>query len=112
MMMNMIMNTIPVSALNLGIGFEEYPELGRNVHHMLSISHEARISILTQADKEIPHLFHPAVKLRDDMQYDRGIHEIAGLEYHKGTQEKQVFISAVADYLLREKPHLSNQNHH
>lgn len=97
--------SIPVSASELGIGFEGYNELARNISRMISIIPEQRQKILERADKELPgNIISKANGLVMDLANDRKVYEIAGLPYHRGPPEGQnLFITAVADYLLRTR---------
>ena len=45
------MESIPVSALKLGIGFNDYDEVGQNIRRMKLISIVARQSILERAEE-------------------------------------------------------------
>ena len=71
------------------------------------ISRIAREDILEEADKTFPlkireKLLPKVRKLLTDMAYDKGIYELAELKYHFGPPENEkLFISAIADYLLR-----------
>ena len=109
------MNSIPISAMKLGIDFEDYEKLGRNIQRIKAISLIARQSILEKADETFPlelrEIILPKVRqLRRDMEYDRGIYTLTGIKYKDGPPEgEKLFITAIADYLLRH-PQIINQN--
>lgn len=96
---------IPKLAHELGIDFKGYEELAKNIQRMSMIPLWQRIKILERADSELPlELRIRAYPLVEEMAYDRQVYEIAGLEYSKGPPaEQKLFITALADYLLRHK---------
>ena len=101
-----MMATIPLSALELGINHKRYEELARNIGRMKLITLEQRKSIIEEADEKLPiNLFPTITRLLEDMFYDREVFKIAEIPYHKGPpKNEKLFITAVADYLLRERP--------
>lgn len=100
------METIPLSALELGIDPKGYNNLIKNVNRMKLLSLEKRQKILENADKELPkNIFTKVRKLTEDLEHERTAYEIAGIPYHEGPLINQkIFTSAVIDYLLRNRP--------
>ena len=46
------------------------------------------------------------------MAYDQGIYELAELKYYEGPPVgEKLFITSIADYLLRHQSLLTNQHH-
>lgn len=99
-----MIETIPLSALELGINHEEYCKLAQNISRMKLLSPEKRQRILENAYRELPkEISSKACKLIKDLTYDREVYEIAEIPYHKGPPKDQnLFMTAVADYLLRK----------
>jgi len=105
------MNSIPLSAAKLGITFEEYEEISKNIGlRMPFISRASREEILEHANQSgLMDYFEEILKLRNDMCYDREVYKIARLKYWKGPpKEENLFITGIIDYLLRNKPELSH----
>jgi len=100
-----MMESIPVSALELGIDFEGYDDLAQNIERMGFLIPEQRQRILKRVDKELPeNIIFRANELIDDLFNDRNAYEIAGIPYHEGSPEgQQIFTTAVFDYLLRTR---------
>ena len=99
-----MITSIPKSALKLGIGFQEYRELSENIHRISLIHRNARQRILDQANKELSDKINPMLALIRDLADDREVYKIAELSYANGPPEGEgLFITAVADYLLRHK---------
>ena len=101
-----MIESIPLSALELGIDHERYEELARNIGRMRLINPEKRQRILEDANEKLPKdIFSKAQRLITDLSYDRGVFKIAEIPYHKGPPVgENLFTTAVADYLLRERP--------
>ncbi len=95
-------NSIPVSALKLGIDFQGYEELAQNIKRVSLIPQHKWYGILERADKELNFNQKDISKLLLDMLYERKLFKIAGLKYHKNPP-KGLFKTALTDYLLREK---------
>ena len=97
------MQTIPSVALELGIDFNTYDKVARNIIRMNSISGRVRQEIIDRANTELSERTKVlALQLIQEMAEDRGVYELAELEYWRGPPEgKALFSSAVADYLLR-----------
>ncbi len=99
------MNSIPLSAFELEIDENGYNEISRNIAWVQNLTQMQRQNILERANKELPIDIESRVrKLIIDMANDRAVYKVAELKYHKGPPEGQgLFITALADYLLREK---------
>jgi hypothetical protein len=97
-----MIDSIPVSALKLGIGFEEYEKVARNIARVRSIPLRARQETLRRAERELPpETINDADKLVWDMADDRAVYKIAGLKYSRGPPPgENLFTTAVLDYLL------------
>ena len=104
-MKNKMINSIPLSAVNLDIDFKGYNELARNIKRMKLLTKKQKERILDRADKEIPkEINSKARKLIEDMSYDREVYKIAEIPYHEGPPKNQkLFTTAMADYLLRNR---------
>jgi len=100
-----MITSIPLSAFKLGIDFQGYKELAENIHRMSLISRDKRQGILEIADKELSRKVQGCIfDLQYDMASDREVYKIAGLNYANGPPEgEKLFITAIADYLLRHK---------
>jgi len=95
----------PLSALELGIDFEVYGELARSIRIMRSLSPEERQRIREKADEELSgDTIFRANKLAYELAIDKDVYEIAGIPYHKGPPEGNLFITAIISYLLGEYP--------
>lgn len=94
-----------VNALELGIDFEDYIKIAQNIRKMRLLLPKQRQRILERADKEFPReIISKANSLMRELAYDRNVYEIAEIPYHRGPPEGQnLFITAVADYLLRTR---------
>ncbi|VVB83137.1 Uncharacterised protein [uncultured archaeon] len=99
------MESIPLSAWNLGIGFEEYPVLARNISRMKNISKRAREEILSQGEEQFSEEQWKLIsKLQEDMADDREVYKLAELDYWRGPPEgEKLFITSIVDYILRSK---------
>lgn len=97
-----MINSIPLSAVELGIDFEEYEKIAWNIRRMSMISRTARQEVLERAQEAWPlEKRIKILKLGEDMADDRAVYKIAGLNYADGPpQGEKLFITAVADYLL------------
>jgi len=95
------MDSIPLSAVELGLNFKDYEELARNVGRMANIPLSGRIRILERAEKILlPNKNYE--KLIMDIAYDPKVFKIAGIEYYKGPPKgEKLFISALVDFLMR-----------
>lgn len=104
------MDSVPVSAVDLNLSFEEYEEIARNIGlRMPLISRYSRDAILERANHSglIKH-FEEICKLQEDMCNDKEVYRIAGLKYWKGPPAgENLFMTGIIDYLLRNKPELS-----
>jgi len=100
-----MINSIPLSAVNLDIDFMGYNKLAQNIKRMKLLTKEQKERILHRADKEIPkEINSKARKLIEDMSYDREVYKIAEIPYHEGPPKNQkLFTTAMADYLLRNR---------
>ena len=98
-----MIESISVNALELGIDFEDCVKIAQNIRRMRLLLPEQRQRILERADKELPReIISKANELVRYLANDRKIYEIAEIPYHRGPPEGQnLFITAVADYLLR-----------
>ena len=107
-----MMESIPLSALELGIDFEGYDDLAQNIRRMRFLSLRERQRILERADKELPeNIISRANELREDLSNDKNVYEISGIPYHKGPPEGQKnFTTAIFDYLLRTRSFESRVN--
>jgi hypothetical protein len=106
-----MLTSIPVTALELGIDFQGYEELARNIARMNCISERARQERINQANTELSERTKVlALQLIQEMAEDREVYQFAELKYWRGPPEgKALFSSAVADYLLRHKQLLEPQ---
>ncbi len=98
-----MINSIPCSALSLGIGFEEYEELARSVKDIILIPKHERENLVKSAgillDKDIQKKI---IKLVEDVAEDRRFYEIAGLKYWKGPPEgENIFTTTIVHYVLQ-----------
>lgn len=99
-----MMETIPLSALELGIDYEGYIELAKNIKVMNLLSPERREYIQKEAYEKLPErIFQQTQKLVLDLTYDREVYKIAEIPYHRGPGGTNLFTTAVDDYLLRER---------
>ena len=98
--------TIPSSAVELGIDHETYMELAENISLVNLLTMEQREKILREANEKLPEdVFSEACKLAKDLAYERSAYKIAKLPYHEGPPKGQkIFTTAVFDYLLRKRP--------
>ncbi len=97
-----MINSIPISALRLGIGFDEYEKVARNIARVSLIPPRARQEIVKRADGELaPKIIDLINELVMNIAYDRAVFKIAGLKYWRGPPPgENLFSTAVADYLL------------
>ena len=101
---------MPLNAERLGIDEKGYKDIARNISRMKSLTPRQREEILKRANENLPQNIGPFIRgLIQDGFYDREIFEIAGIPYHKNP-EKGIFITALADYFLRNQHRISQQN--
>ena len=107
-----MMESIPLSALELGIDFEGYDKLAHGIGRIGLLLPEQRQRILERADKELPkNIISRANELVVDLSNDKNVYEISGIPYHKGPPEGQKnFTTAIFDYLLRTRSFESRVN--
>jgi len=100
-----MITTIPASVLELGIDFEGYADIARNVGRIRIIPLWKREKILEEADKKLSKNLNGKIsRALLDIANDREFYEIAGVPYYEGPPEgEKIFITAFADYLLRIK---------
>ena len=98
-----MIDSIPLSAVNLGIGHKEYEDIARNIHRVSLLSLSARISIIERAEGTLPSQLMPLItNLQWDMAGDRKVYPLAELEYSQGPPKGQnLFATGIADYLMR-----------
>lgn len=96
---------IPASALELGIGFQEYEEISRNIRRIKLIPKEARQGILDRANEKLCDRTRTlCLNLMEDMAYDRRVYALAEIDYANGPPEGEgLFITSLADHLLRNR---------
>ena len=101
----MKITSIPKLVSDLGMNFQDYENIAKNIKRMSLISSEARQRILDRANKNLSaELRKKAFPLIEQMAYDRQVFKIAGLKYSNGPPEgKGLFVTAIADYLLKNK---------
>lgn len=99
-----MITSIPLSALELGLGFQRYEEISRNIGRIGLIPKEARQRIIDMANEKLSNKTKTlGLALIKDMAYDKSVYQLAGLDYSEGPPEEEgLFITAVADYLLRD----------
>ena len=99
------MDSIPLSAFNLGISFEDYEKVAWNIRRMKLLSPEVKQGILERAFNTFPEETNKGIiNLMEDMIEDREVYKIADLVYWKGPPLGQkLFLTAIADYLLSTK---------
>jgi hypothetical protein len=104
------MDSIAVSAVKLGIDFQGYEEVARNIQRIDLISLVARQNILERGMEELPLSTRIKIcNLVDDMGDDREFSKIAGLNYSNPPRGQKLFVTSITDYLLRNQSS-SNQN--
>ena len=98
-----MITSIPASALELGIDFQEYEKISRNIRRIRLIPKEARQRILDMANEKLCNKTRTlGLALIKDMAYDRIVYRLAGLSYADGPPERGgLFITSLADHLLR-----------
>lgn len=100
-----MVTSMPPPVSKLGLSLEDYFNIAKNIGIVSLLSKDARQKILDRANEELSaELRRKSKPLIEKMAYDRQVYEIAGLNYAKGPPEGEgLFITAVADYLLRNK---------
>ena len=77
-----MLTTIPISALEIGIDFEGYVEVAKNIGRMLIIPLWKRKKILEEADKKLPKDINKKIRrVILDMANDKEVYNIAGIPY-------------------------------
>ena len=95
------MNSVPTEIIQLGLGFDDYDRIAKNVKRVLDMQ-SAWGRILDRANSELSdEVSAIGTKLPLAMASDREFFEVAGLPYADGIPEQGCFTVAVADYLLR-----------
>jgi len=96
-------DSIPVSALELGIGFREYEDLARSVRDVASLKMRERQGLL-----DLANIFFSGKtilkmqKLVIDMADDREFYRIAEMNYSRGPPEGEgIFTTGLAYHLLK-----------
>ena len=98
-----MINSIPCSALSLGIGFEAYEELARSVKDIMLMLKHQRDDLVKSANILLDRdMQKKIINLVEDVADDRSFYEIAGLKYWKGPPEgENIFTTTVVHYLLQ-----------
>ena len=87
-----MITSMPVSALELGIGFQEYEKISRNIGRIKLIQKEARQRILDMANERLCNKTRTlGLALMKDMAYDKQVYTLAGLSYADGPQKERVY---------------------
>jgi hypothetical protein len=99
------METIPVAAVRLGINFDTYEDVARNIIRMKAVSKLTRQEIIDRANnKSSLDTRLLALILIENMADDREVYKLAELDYGRGPPEGEaLFTTAVVDYLLRHR---------
>ncbi|MFH1801527.1 MAG: hypothetical protein ABH804_01700 [archaeon] len=92
------------SMVELGIGFEEYDSIARNIRRVSLIPLHKRIKILEDGNERISDETKLKIKnLLLDMAYDKRVYDLAEINYSKGPPKGEgLFITAIVDYFLRK----------
>ena len=101
-----MITSIPVSALELGISFNEFPKLAKNVRRMKYLTKWQRQEILERGDREFPKEVIPKIMklIKDISCYDKEFCKVAEIPYDKGRSDMvELSGTGVTDYLLRNK---------
>ncbi len=95
-----MLTSIPKLAVDVGISFEDYENIAKNIKRISLRPIEARQRILNRANKELPsELISNAKSLVNNMAYDGMVYKIAGLSYAQGPPEGEgLFTTAIADF--------------
>ena len=82
-----------------------YEKIAKNILRMNSVSLITRERILARAETELPEdRLREINELKKMMEQDREAYKLAELDYSLGPpQGQKLFISAIADYYLRNK---------
>jgi len=97
------MDIMPVGFAKLGFGVDDYADLARNVGRILRMQ-DRWDSILNRANVELSdEVLAIAKGLPDSMCNDREFFGEAGLNYGLGIPVRGCFVTALSDYLLRNK---------
>ena len=98
------MDSVPVEIVRLGLGVDDYVAMARNVRRILNVDKTAWEKILDRANEEFSDEARvTAMGLSVAMCYDREFFREAGFKYANGPPVSGCFITAIADYLLRNQ---------
>jgi|APSaa5957512576_1039674.scaffolds.fasta_scaffold170261_1 hypothetical protein len=99
-----MITSIPIELSRLNLGAEDYKKIARNVNRILKMSEEVWKRILNRANSELSlevrTIAHPIV---EHMANDREFYNEANLNYPNGPPKQGCFVTALADYLLRNQ---------
>ena len=102
-----MITSVPIGIIQLGLGFEDYSKIAKNINRILNIPESKWQKILNRANSELsPKTREIGLRLNSDMAYDREFFTEADLPYHEGPPIPGCFITSLADYLLRNKEKL------
>lgn len=98
------MNSVPIGIARLGLGVDDYVAIARNVNRVLDMPECSWQRILDRANSDLSkEVVAIATQLPLSMANDREFFREAGLPYGPGVPVQGCFITAVADYLLRNQ---------
>ena len=93
---------LPLKITKLGLNHKDYANIAKNVNRILNMPNDKWQNILNRANNELSSklrtIAHPIIK---SMAYDREFFKKANLCYSNGPLIQEGFITALADYLLR-----------
>jgi|TARA_B100001971_G_C18056776_1_gene465744 hypothetical protein len=104
-----MITSIPAEISQLGLNLEDYVNIAKNITRILNMPKNKWQNILDRANLELsPKLRTIALPLVTSMAYDRGFFKEAGFPYSNGPPVQGCFITALSDYLLRNKEQIEN----
>ncbi len=101
-----IMNSVPVEIIQLGLKFDDYSGIARNVNRVLNMR-DKWDDIFDRANLELPEWATALeIRLSEAMSYDREFFKEANMNYSEGTPAQGCLSASTADYLARNRHRL------